>query len=141
MLPTITGEFRAVADPSLRFTPAGMAVADVRVAANSRKKDDSGEWVDDKVVWLTVTAFKKMAENMAESVVKGSLISVTGRLQTEDWETKEGEKRQTYRVLADTVAMSLAFDAAIVQKAERKAAEPRGEDPWAAPPSSDEPPF
>lgn len=148
MLPIITGEFRAVADPSLRFTPTGMAVAEFRVAANSRKFDEeTKQWVDDKVVWLTVVAFKKLAENVAESVVKGSLVTVTGKLQTEDWETKEGEKRQTYKVIADTISMSLALSPAKVMSGARsegasRSSGPPADDPFAAPAGGgDEPPF
>jgi single-strand DNA-binding protein len=146
MLPSITGEFRAVDDPELRFTPSGQAVANLRIVANSRKKNkDTGEWEDDKVVWLNLTAWGQMAENVAESVTKGTLITVKGRLETRAYETREGEKRQSFDVTADEVGVSLARDAAKVLKAERSSgggtsATPKS-DPFGTPPQEDEPPF
>lgn len=152
MLPKVTGEFRVVSDPSLRFTPSGMAVAEFRVVADKKKKDDStGEWVDDKVCWLTVTVFKKQAENVAESVVKGTLVTVTGNLQTESYETKEGEKRQAYKVIADNVGIALTWEPAKTVAVARSASSDTGGggDPFAtpapatsgAPSQSEEPPF
>jgi single-strand DNA-binding protein len=149
MLPKVHGEFRVVADPTLRFTPSGMAVAEFRVVADKKKKDDSGEWVDDKVCWLTVVCFKKVAENVAESVTKGGPpITVTGNLQTETWE-KDGEKRQSYKLVADYVGVSLAFNPAKSMDGERTAGVSRStgtaeDDPFASPAPAagqDEPPF
>lgn len=150
MLPQVSGEFRVVNDAELKFTPSGMAIATCRIVANGRKFDkEANEWKDDKECWLRLTAFKRLAENMAESCVKGRLINVTGRLQTESYETKEGEKRQSYAVVADTIGMSMAFAPAKPDAVERTAAAatPGGEDPFAtaAPPATptqdDEPPF
>jgi single-strand DNA-binding protein len=148
MLPKVHGEFRVVADPTLRFTPSGMAVAEFRVVADKKKKDDSGEWVDDKVCWLTVVCFKKVAENVAESVQHRSLVTVTGNLQTETWE-KDGEKRQSYKLVADYVGVSLAFNPAKSMDGERTAGVSRStgtaeDDPFASPAPAagqDEPPF
>lgn len=125
MLPEVTGEFRAAADSELRFTPSGMAIASVRAVASSRKKDDStGEWSDDKTCWVKVIAFKRLAENMAESIVKGSLFTVTGRIQTDEWEDKEGVKRTTIEIVANTLGVSIAFDPVSGggKKAERQSA-------------------
>jgi single-strand DNA-binding protein len=143
VLPTITGEFRAVTDPELRFTPSGVAVANLRIAANSRKKVGE-EWVDDKVVFLNLTCWKQQAENVAESVQKGDLIMVTGRLETREYETKDGEKRQSFDVTADQIGPSLAFATAKVSKTERRSgstATPPPADPYGTPPQDDEPPF
>lgn len=143
MLPVIQGEFRVVADPELRFTPSGVAVANLRIVANSRKKNEQGEWVDDKEVWLNLTAWKQLAENIAESVQKGDLIVVKGRLETRSYETKEGEKRQSFDVTADEVGVSLARATAKISKAERttgsSTAAPTGGYP--TPPQEEEPPF
>lgn len=154
MLPQITGEFRAVDDATLRFTPSGVAVSEVRIVANSRKLNkDTNEWEDDKVVWLTLVCFKKLAENVAESVTKGKLINVTGKLQTESYETKEGEKRQAYKVIADNVGLSMAFQAAKwvgtsegagTGAVERITDGAQADDPFATPApatGTDEPPF
>ena len=154
MLPIINGEFRVVNDPELRFTPAGKAVASCRIVANSRKKQGD-EWVDDKVCWLNLSAWERMAENMAESVLKGDLIFVTGRLETRDYETREGEKRQSFDVTADTVAVTLRWNAAKIERTQRsqgggqssdqqasggQQAAP-AQDPWTTPQQGDEPPF
>lgn len=143
MLPVVHGEFRCVDDPELRFTPSGKAVATVRLVANSRKKEGD-EWVDDKVCWLRLTAFGVQAENLAEAVKKSSLITVLGKLQTEEWEDREGNKRQTYSVLADSIGPSLQKYESSGRKAERSSSSRGDDDPWAAPSEdtkSDEPPF
>ena len=142
MLPKVHGEFRVVADPELRFSPSGVAVGSMRMVANSRKKDEStGEWVDDKVCWLKATAFKKVAENMAESFVKGDLVVIEGRLQTEEWE-KDGVKHQSYVVMVDEIGPSIRWAPARIERADRssgggqvqRSAAPAGEDPWASAP-------
>lgn len=148
MLPTVTMECRAAADPELKFTTSGMAIAKIRCVSASRKKVTEGgeeKWVDDKTCWLDVTCFKKQAENVAESVVKGTLLVVRGRLVTEEWDDKEtGAKRSKTACLADDVAISLQFNPAksMAQQVERQgpASEPV-DDPWAAPAPGDEPPF
>lgn len=146
MLPQVNFEARAVADPELRFAQSGMAIAKIRTVCASRKKLDDGSWVDDKTCWLDVTCFKQMAEHVAESVTKGTLITVSGRLVTEEWETKDDppQKRSKVAVLADHVGLALAFSPARVMQAERPAPAP-ADDPWAsAPPppvGGDEPPF
>lgn len=146
MLPTVHGEFRAGADPELRFTPGGMAITKVRSVASSRKKDDSGEWKDDKTVWVNVVCFNKMAENVAESISKGDLFVVDGRLQVDEWEDKEGGKRTSVEVVANSIGPSLAWSTAKMQKTERStssggSSNPAGGDPWAAPAQGEEPPF
>lgn len=130
-------------DPELRFSASGMAVAKIRTVASSRKRLEDGSWVDDRTCWLDVTCFKKQAENVAESVVQGDLIVVTGKLQTEEWEDKDtGQKRSKITCIADSVGVALAFTAAKPMKAERaQPVDPGGEDPWASPPAEGEPPF
>ena len=152
MLPTVSGEFRVVADPELRFTPSGKAVVSCRIVANSRKKEGE-EWVDDKECWLNLSAWDRMAENIAESVEKGALIVVSGRLETRAYETREGEKRQSYDLHVNEIGPSLRWNAAKVIKTERAdsggATAPAGggepapaADPWGTPVGgSDEPPF
>lgn len=148
-LPQVFGEFRVVADPELRFTPSGKAVGNVRLVANSRKKEGE-EWVDDKVVWLNGSIWDREAENMVESIERGMLVEVRGRLETREWE-KDGEKRQSTEIKIDSISPSLKYATAKVSKVERTggsapAAEPKAEappveDPWATPPPGDEPPF
>jgi single-strand DNA-binding protein len=154
MLPTVTGEFRVATDPELRFTPSGMAVCKMRAVTSSRKEEPkgSGNWVDDKQCWVTITCFKQMAENMAESFEKGHLVTVTGRLQTEDWEDKDGGKRTTIELVPYHLGHSITWDASKTVKAQtqRESSAQRSsspsEDPWAVSPGgggsqSDEPPF
>jgi single-strand DNA-binding protein len=109
------------------------------LVASSRKKVDE-EWVDDKTCWLSSVAFKKVAENIADSISKGDLVLVNGKLQTEEWETKEGEKRSSYVVVVDTIGPSLAFNPASSVKAERTEKAAPADDPWTTP-STEEPPF
>ena len=153
MLPQIAVEGRVVADPELRYSPTGTAVTKFRIVAASKKKvtnaEGRDEWVDDRVLWLQCVAFNRgtvvtLAENIAESLVKGDLVVVTGRLQTDEWTTEGGEKRSQIVCLCDTVSKSLVFNAIPVGagRAERASSSPAAEDPWAAPaPSTEEPPF
>lgn len=109
-LPLVTIEGRVVADPELRFSPSGIAVGSFRMVSSSRKKNpETQEWEDDKTLWMGVTAFKHLAENVAESVAKGDMVVVTGRIYTDEWTTPEGEKRTAVKLNADTVSVSLQF--------------------------------
>jgi single-strand DNA-binding protein len=144
MLPLITIEGRCVDDPELRFAPSGIALAKLRVVASSRKKNEANEWVDDKTLWIDVTCFRQLAENVAESIGKGDLITVVGKLQTEEWTNKEGEKRSKISVTADSVAASLLFRT--IKHGEGRPDRSRDRsggsgDPWASQPKDDEPPF
>lgn len=134
MLPSVSMECRAVADPELRFGPSGTAVAKIRTASSKRKQDDNGQWVDDKVCYLDVTCFGKVAENVAESVVRGDQLVITGTLQTDEWNDREtGEKRSKIACTAWTVAVSLAWRTVRhgEGRAERETAPPSSGDPWA----------
>jgi len=145
MLPLITIEGRVVDDPELRFTPSGLALAKFRLVASSRKKNEANEWVDDKTLWIDATCWRNLAENVAESIGKGDLVTVVGRLQTETWENKEGEKRSKISVTADSVAVSLQFRTIKhgEGRVERGPGGSREQDPWASgtPAAADEPPF
>lgn len=144
-LPVVTIEGRLVEEPVLRFTPSGLAVAKLRMVASSRKKDEeSGKWVDDKTLWINVTAWRDLAENCAESLGKGDLVVCVGKLVTNSWETKEGEKRSVIELTADSVSASLLFRT--IKHGEGQVARSAGaksgdEDPWKRPPDDDEPPF
>lgn len=123
MLPTITMEGRVVADPELRFTPAGKAVCKLRVASNSRVKDAAGDWKDGDSCFLDVQVWEGKAENAAETLSKGSLVHVSGRLSQRSYEASDGSKRTVYEVTADVIGLALS------NKAEK--ARPAAEDPWA----------
>lgn len=111
MLPRIAVEGRLAADPELRFGPSGTAVARMRVVSADRRKNEStGQWEDSDTLWLDVTAFGKLAENLVESTQKGDLVVATGKLKTDEWQDRDsGQKRSKIVMIADTVAASLAF--------------------------------
>jgi single-strand DNA-binding protein len=90
-------------DPELRSTGSGMAVCDMRVAVNSRRKDASGEWVD-KPNYFDVTVFGAQGENCATYLSKGRPVAVEGRLDWREWEAKDGSgKRQAVSIIANSV--------------------------------------
>lgn len=146
MLPTISGEFRLVADPELVFAQTGTPIARMRLVAASRKKVGD-KWEDDKTLWINATAFKSLAENIAGSLQKGDLVLVTGRLEPNDWTDKEGVEHKSMALIVNTVGPSLQFAEAKVTKAERTAsAAPADDNPWASgPPATpaqpEDPPF
>lgn len=108
-LPVISGEFKLAYDPELKFLPSGSAAVRLRVIAVSRKKNDAGEWEDDKKCWLSAVAYGDLAEHVAESVIKSDLVEIRGRLVTEEYIDREGNKRSDMRILADAIAPSLRF--------------------------------
>ncbi len=89
-------------DPEKRYIPSGTAVAELGLAVNERVKNQSGEWVE-KPVYVDIVVWDRTAENCAQYLSKGSPILVEGRLQLDQWETKEGEKRNKLRVRGDNV--------------------------------------
>ena len=95
---TITVIGNLTDDPELRFTPSGAAVAKFRIASTPRFLDKaSGEWKDGDPLFLACTVWRQVAENVAESLHRGSRVIVSGRLRQRSYETKEGEKRTVYR--------------------------------------------
>src|SRR5438132_909207 len=115
---TIAGNL--VDDPELRFTPAGQAVARFRVASTPRFRDNStGEWKDGDSLFLTCNVWRQAAENVAESLQRGSRVIVSGRLRQRSYETKEGEKRTVYELEVDEIGPSLRYATAKVQKMSR----------------------
>jgi single-strand DNA-binding protein len=153
-LPTITGLARAVADPELRFTQSGKAVATVRLAFNARRlNQQTNQWEDGDTFWVRGTCWERLAENLCETVQKGTEVLVTGELKTESWE-KDGVKHQAPALAIRSIGPSLAFAVAQVRKPAYEQAPPdaqrgqqRGQaarqqpadDPWATAPT--EPPF
>jgi single stranded DNA-binding protein len=118
---TIVGNL--VADPELRFTPNGQAVATFRVASTPRFRDQqSGEWKDGESLFLTCNVWRQAAENVAESLQRGMRVIVQGRLKQRSYETREGEKRTVFEVEADEVGPSLKNATAKVNKSQRQGA-------------------
>jgi single-strand DNA-binding protein len=106
-------------DPELRYTPAGAAVANFRVAVNRRTKDESGQWKDGETSFFRVNAWRSLAENVAESLTRGSRVVVTGRLRSRTWENPEGETRSAVEIEADEIGPSLRWATAKVEKTQR----------------------
>jgi single-strand DNA-binding protein len=109
-------------DPELRFTPNGAAVASFTVASTPRTFDrQSNEWKDGDTLFLRCTVWRQAAENVAESLHKGTRVIVQGRLKQRSFETREGEKRTVVELEADEVGASLRSATAKVSKANRGA--------------------
>ena len=106
-------------DPELRFTPQGVAVANFRIAVSRRVKDESGNWKDGDTSFFKVNCWRQLAENVAESLTRGSRTMVAGRLRMRQWETQEGEKRSVVEIEADEVGPSLKWATAKVEKTSR----------------------
>ncbi len=81
-------------DPELRYTPQGDAVCDFSIAVNDRKRDKAGEF-QDITTWFKVTFWRKQAENASKYLTKGKSVYVEGRLQVEEWNDRDGNKRFT----------------------------------------------
>ena len=97
----ITGNLTS--DPELRSLPSGTSVCKLRVACNTRRKDNStGEWVD-KPNYFDVTVWGAQGENCARFLSKGRPIAIDGRLEWREWETQDGQKRQAIDIIADAV--------------------------------------
>ncbi len=105
------------ADPDLRFTPSGAAVASFTVASTPRTFDrQANEWKDGEAMFLNCSVWRQAAENVAESLTKGMRVIVTGRLRSRSYETREGEKRTVFEVEVDEVGPSLRFATAKVSR-------------------------
>ena len=152
-------------DPELRFTPSGAAVASFTIASTPRTLDKAtNEWKDGEALFLRCSIWRQAAENVAESLTRGSRVIVQGRLKQRSFETKEGEKRTVIELDVDEVGPSLRYATAKVTKASRGGGDFGGggfggaaqrssggsssgavDDPWATTPAgggySDEPPF
>jgi single-strand DNA-binding protein len=115
-------------DPELRYTPNGAALVKFGVAVSRRYKDEAtGQWKDAETSFFDVTAWRQLAENVAESLTQGSRVVVVGRLRTNSWETPEGEKRSKIEIEADEVGPSLRWATAKPEKQGRSA----GQGDWA----------
>ena len=116
---SITGNLTE--DPELRYTPSGAPVANLRVAVTPRVKDGDG-WKDGETSFFQVTAWRSLAENVAESLTKGARVMVYGRLTQRSWETPEGERRSVVEVQAEEVGPSLRWATAKPERTSAKAA-------------------
>ena len=107
-------------DPELRFTPSGQAVATFGLAVNRRWRNRQTNEFEEAVSFFDVTAWQQLAENVAESVQKGTRVIVAGRLDQRSWETQDGDKRSKIEIVADEIGPSLRYATADVTKNERR---------------------
>ena len=115
---TVVGNI--VADPELRYTPNGAAVANFRVASTPRRWDsNTNQFVDGEALFLTCNVWRQAAENVANTLTKGDRVIVTGRLRQRSFDDKNGERRTVFEVEVDEVGPSLRFATAQVNKVNR----------------------
>lgn len=150
---TVVGNLTA--DPELRYTQNGLAVANFTIASTPRSFDRaSNEWKDGEALFLRASVWRDFAENVAGTLTKGMRVIATGRLKQRSYETKEGEKRSTIELEVDEIGPSLRYAKASVTRqagssgrggddawAQAPAATSGGNDPWATPgvPADDTP--
>jgi single-strand DNA-binding protein len=144
-------------DPELRFIQSGAAVVNFTVASTPRTFDrQSNEWKDGETLFMRCSLWREAAENVAETLTKGTRVIVTGRLVSRSWEAN-GEKRTVTEMQVDEVGPSLRYATAKVTRTQRAGGQGGGgfsggggssspaggsdNDPWASAPASDEPPF
>ncbi len=165
---TVVGNLTA--DPELRFTPSGAAVASFTIASTPRNFDrNTNEWKDGEALFLRCSIWRQAAENVAESLQRGMRVVAQGRLKQRSFETREGEKRTVVEMDVDEVGPSLKYATAKVNRTQRGSSSGGGfgssgsggsdfgggsggsgggsDDPWGSAPASssggfsDEPPF
>ncbi|MDI2036842.1 single-stranded DNA-binding protein [Paenarthrobacter nitroguajacolicus] len=146
---TITVIGNLTSDPELRFTPSGSAVANFTIASTPRTFDrQANEWKDGETLFLRASVWREAAENVAESLTKGTRVIVSGRLKSRSYETKEGEKRTVIELEVDEIGPSLRYANAKINRTQRtnhgggngggfgnqaNTGQPRQQDdPWAA---------
>ncbi|PZT95417.1 MAG: single-stranded DNA-binding protein [Gordonia sp. (in: high G+C Gram-positive bacteria)] len=123
---TVVGNI--VADPELRFTPSGAAVANFRIASTPRRfNSQTNQWEDGEGLFLTCNVWRQAAENVAESLQKGMRVIVNGRLRQRSYETREGEKRTVYEVEVEEVGPSLKYATAKVTRTSRDSGQGGGQ--------------
>ena len=132
-LPSTTIVGNLVDEPTLRFTNSGVAMCNFTVAAGERKKNErTGEWEDGDTTFLRCTAWRALAENIAESCVKGSSVIVTGRIRQSNVE-KDGDKRTYFNVDADQVGLNLSRGPARQERrSDTEKVSSAKDDPWSA---------
>jgi single-strand DNA-binding protein len=107
-------------DPELRFTQGGTPVANFTVAVTPRRPDGQGGWTDGETSFIRCTAWRSLAENLADSLGKGDRVLVYGRLQQRSWETDAGERRSIVEVQVDELGPSLRWATAKPDRGNRE---------------------
>jgi len=114
---TVVGNLTA--DPELRYTQGGLAVANFTIASTPRTFDrQANEWKDGEALFLRASCWREFAEHVAGSLTKGSRVIATGRLKQRSYETKEGEKRTSIELEIDEIGPSLRYATASITRAQ-----------------------
>ncbi|MHA7209166.1 single-stranded DNA-binding protein [Arthrobacter sp. MDT1-65] len=107
-------------DPELRFTPSGSAVANFTIASTPRTFDrQTNDWKDGETLFLRASVWREAAENVAETLTKGTRVVAQGRLKSRSYDTKEGEKRTVMELEVDEIGPSLRYASAKVTRTQR----------------------
>ncbi|WGD37329.1 single-stranded DNA-binding protein [Lysinibacter sp. HNR] len=139
---TVVGNLTA--DPELRYTQSGIALATFTIASTPRSFDrQSNEWKDGEALFLRASVWREFAEHVASSLTKGSRVIATGRLKQRSYETKEGEKRTSMEIDVDEIGPSLRYATASITRTQSRGAMGGGQaqmgnaasEPWAAAPA------
>src|SRR5262245_16716365 len=117
---TVTIVGNLTRDPEIRYTTGGAAKASFGVAVSRRWQNRQTQEWEEQTSFLNVVCWREMAENVSESIAKGSRVVVTGRLEQRSWETENGEKRSVVEIVADEVGPSLRWATAAVTRNERR---------------------
>ncbi len=133
---TLTVIGNLTSPPELRFTPSGAAVANFTVASTPRTFDrNRNEWVDGEPLFLRCSAWRELAENIAESFPeKGTRVIVTGRLVQRSYDDRDGNKRTVFEMQVDDIGPSLRYASAKVTRTPRQGGQQQAvqqDDPWA----------
>lgn len=140
---TVVGNLTA--DPELRYTQSGLAVANFTIASTPRSFDRaSNDWKDGEALFMRASVWREFAEHVASSLTKGSRVIAQGRLKQRSYETKEGEKRTAIELEVDEIGPSLRYATAAVTRSAsgaggnamgggRSGGAPIAEEPWGAP--------
>ena len=128
---TVTIVGNITRDPDLKFTGSGLAMCTFGLAVNNRKTDERGEWVDGDPSFYDVVCWRQLAENVTESLPKGTTVIVVGKLRQRSWEADDGSKRSKVEVQAEHVGPALNWSTAEVHRNEKRT----------APVAADEEPF
>ena len=115
---TIIGNI--VAEPELRYTPAGAAVCNFRVASTPRTYNrNTGQWEDGEAMFLTCNAWKQLGENTANTLAKGMRVIVNGKLKQRSFQTREGDNRTVFEIDVEEVGPSLRYATAQVNRTQQ----------------------
>ncbi|MCQ4212370.1 single-stranded DNA-binding protein [Streptomyces longispororuber] len=143
---TVIGNLTA--DPELKFTEGGAALAKFTIAATPRVFDrESSQWKDGTATFFRCAAWRQLAEHAADSLTKGARVVAHGRIRQHDWQTDQGENRSMLVLEIDEIGASVRFTTVTINaKRPTKSAPPAGDNPWdtgaaAGKSESDEPPF